>query len=95
MFVGFFQWESGIYHILSVTKVNFCPFHVLINILKCAFLLIIYSRSYEYVPLPHRYRFEPYVTDRYRFRANVTQRYLPLLAVTEFYCYLRYKRYQS
>ena len=49
-----------------------------------------------------RYRFGPYVTDRYRFRANVTQRYAtlhqryrPLLTVTEFYRYLRYKRYRS
>ena len=33
----------------------------------------------------------PNVTQRY---TNVTDRYRPLLAVTEFYCYLRYKRYK-
>ncbi len=32
------------------------------------------------------------VTERY---TNVTDRYRPLLPVTEFYCYLRYKRYRS
>ncbi len=54
------------------------------------------------VMIMSRYRFGPYVTDRYRFRANVTQRdinvtdrYWLLLAVTEFYCYFRYKRYRS
>ncbi len=53
----------------------------------------LYSKSYDYVPLPlpSRYCFGltlPKVTQR---DLNVTDRYIPLLTVTEFYRYPRTK----
>ena len=69
-----------------------------------------YSKSYDYVPLPlpSRYHpvtvlgptlptvnvFGPTLLNVTERYTNVTDRYRPLLTVTEFYRYLRYKRYK-
>jgi hypothetical protein len=49
-------------------------------------------------PLPlilRVYTVKVMIMSRYHFGPNVTDRYIPLLTVTEFYRYLRYKRYRT